>query len=284
MEDFKKRIKNASNLSPSQKKVARFILDYTDQVAMSTAKKVGENSKTSETTVIRLCYALGYSGYHELQTQVRSSLIHSSKEQTLQEFQDLSHHPTLGKGFVGASFQEENKYRDLKQWDDALIQEVIESINKKKQITVIGLRTSFGAAHWLAYTLNIIRGNTMLYQSQIGDPNLQLININEDSLIIAISFPRYTLETIQFVKAGKKRGATVIGISDHELSSLFYLSDIFLKVLTPKPTLTKGMGILFSLLNVIINAVIMSEETGVKTRLDKYNESDKDLQNFLGNQ
>lgn len=280
MQDFIKRIKHTNNLSPSQEKVARYIIDNPDQVVILTAKKIGENAKSSETTVIRLCYTLGYSGYNELQTEFRMFLLRSSKEETLQEFQDVSYHPTLGNGFVEAVLKGEDKYRQMKQWSDPLIQEVIETINQKKYITVIGVRTSYAAAHWLAHTLNIIRGDTILYQSQIGDPNLLLSNINNDSLIIAFSFPRYTTETLNFVKAGKKRGATVIGISDHELSPLFYISDIFLKVLTPKPTLTKGMSILFSLLNVIISGVIMTRESEVDERMEAYNQSGVDLQLF----
>lgn len=276
--NLKERIKGIEKLSPSQKKVARYIIDNPDQVAMLTAKRVGVNSETSETTVIRLCYALGYSGYNELQKEIRSSLLR--REKTLHEFQDVSYHPSLGKGFIEAVVKEENKYREMNEWDDALIEEIVEAINSHKQITVIGLRASFAAAHWLSLTLNILRGNTLIYQSQVGDPNLLLANINSDSLIIAFSFPKYTRETLNFVKAAKKRGATVIGFSDHELSPLFYLSDIFLKVISPKPTLTKGMSILFSLLNVIISGVIRRNESEVEKRMQAYNQSGEDLQLF----
>lgn len=283
MQDFINRLKRNNHLSPSQMKVARYIIDHPEQVAISTAKKIGEYSNTSETTLIRLCYALGYSGYNELQTEIRLSLLNLKREKTLQELQNVSQHPTVGNGFVQAVTQENNNFRELNKWDDSLIQKVIEKINTKKDITVIGLRTSFGAAHWLAYTLNIIRGNTTLYQSQIGDPNSLLTNINKDSLIIAFTFPRYSQETIKFVQTGKERGATIIGISDHELSPLSYHSDIFLKVTTPKPTVTKGMGILFFLLTVIINGVIMTTESKVKKRLKEYNKTDNDLGFFLKN-
>lgn len=282
MEDLIKQIKELENLSPGQKKVARYIIDSPDQVAMLSAKKVGEYSETSETTVIRLCYALGYSGYNELQTKVRMSMWRSNhQEQTLQEFHDVSHHPAIGSGFTEAVLEEENKYRQNNQWDDTVIHEAIKTINESKQIIVIGLRTSYAPAHWLAYTLNIVRGNTILYQGQVSDPNFLAANLGKESLIIAFSFPRYTKETLHFVEAGKKKGATVIGISDHELSPLSLQSNIFLKVLTPKPAPTKGMSIIFSLLTVIVTGVIAKNESQVEKRLQTYDQSDGYLQFFL---
>ncbi|MFA1820900.1 MurR/RpiR family transcriptional regulator [Virgibacillus oceani] len=281
MEELIKRIKNLDNLSPGQKKVAKFVIDSPDQVALHSAKKVGAYSDTSETTVIRLCYALGYSGYNELQTKVRMSMWGSnSREQTLQDFQDVSHHPDIGSGFTEAVLDEEDKYRQGNQWDDAVIQEAIESINQAKQIIVIGLRTSYAPAHWLTYTLNVVRGNTNLYQGQLADPNFLATSVNKESLIIAFSFPRYTKETLHFVKAGKRNGATIIGISDHELSPLSLQSNIFLKVLTPKPTPTKGMSIIFSLLNVIVTGVIAENEAQVEQRMKTYNQSEEHLQFF----
>jgi|SRR5690625_1110642 len=189
MEDLIKRIKKLDNLSPGQKKVARFIIDNPDKVAMLSAKKIGEYSDTSETTVIRLCYALGYSGYNELQTEVRISMWRSNnKEKTLQEFQDVSHHPDIGSGFTEAVLNEEDKYRQGNQWDDAVVQEAIETINQAKQIIVVGLRTSYAPAHWLAYTLNIVRGNTILYQGQVADPNFLAAGVNKESLISPFPF------------------------------------------------------------------------------------------------
>lgn len=279
MQDFKERIKKIDKLSPSQIKVVRYIIDNPEQVAMLTAKKVGENSQTSETTVIRLCYALGYSGFNELQTELRQSLLR--REKTLHEFQNVSHHPGLGNGFIEAVVKEENKYRKTNQWDDALIKDVVDAINDHKQVTVIGLRASFAAAHWLAHTLSVVRGNTDIYHSQVGDPNFLLAKINKDSLVIAFSFPRYTMETLNFVTAAKKRGATIIGVSEHELSPIFSLSDIFIKVLAPKPTLIKGISVLFSLLNIIVSGVIMTNEAEVEKRMQAYDQSGDDLRLFL---
>lgn len=282
MEDFIKRVKESENLSPGQKKVARYVTDNPDQVAMVSAKKIGEFSETSETTVIRLCYALGYSGYNDLQTRVRRSMWRTvNQEETLQNLQDVSHHPEIGKGFAKAVLNEEEQYRQNNQWDETIIQEAIEAISEAKEIIVIGLRTSYAPAHWLTYTLNIVRGGTILYEGQVGDPNLIAANLGKESLIIAFSFPRYTKETLQFVEAGKIKGAAVIGISDHELSPLSLISDIFLKVLTPKPATTKGMSILFSVLTIIVTGVIAKNELEVERRMERYDFSEDHLQYFI---
>ncbi|WP_376785292.1 MurR/RpiR family transcriptional regulator, partial [Siminovitchia terrae] len=62
-------------LSSGHKKVGKYVLDQPQEVAMKSASQLGKVIGVSETTVIRFCYALEYSGYSELQIEVRKYLI-----------------------------------------------------------------------------------------------------------------------------------------------------------------------------------------------------------------
>src|SRR5699024_8630359 len=50
--------------------VATFILNNLSFVATNAATEVGEKTNTSETTVIRFCYAIGLKGYAQLQREM----------------------------------------------------------------------------------------------------------------------------------------------------------------------------------------------------------------------
>ncbi|WP_246628988.1 MurR/RpiR family transcriptional regulator [Mesobacillus maritimus] len=56
-----------SSLSPGQKRVAEYIKGHMDEGALHTAYQIGKKAGVSETTVIRLAYALGFSGFSDLQ-------------------------------------------------------------------------------------------------------------------------------------------------------------------------------------------------------------------------
>lgn len=57
-------------LSKKQQKVANFVLNNPTFVGTHSAAEVGKKAETSETTVIRFCYALGLEGYAELQKRL----------------------------------------------------------------------------------------------------------------------------------------------------------------------------------------------------------------------
>ena len=65
---------NFSTLSPKQRKLARYLIDHEDVVAIASTSQIAEQTGTSAATVVRFCQVLGYEGYSDLQAAVRSQL------------------------------------------------------------------------------------------------------------------------------------------------------------------------------------------------------------------
>src|SRR5699024_5336759 len=65
-------------LSKKQRAIATFILNNPSFIGTHAASLVGARTGTSETTVIRFCYALGLDGYKDLQKQIRMYLFQES--------------------------------------------------------------------------------------------------------------------------------------------------------------------------------------------------------------
>ena len=66
--DILTRIRDSYNkMSKSHKVIANYIMEHYDQAVFMTAAKLGEETKISESTVVRFAYALGYEGYPEFQ-------------------------------------------------------------------------------------------------------------------------------------------------------------------------------------------------------------------------
>ena len=66
---------NYNEMSKSQKKVAKYVMDQPKKIAMGLAQEIGTTIGVSETTVIRFCYSLRLSGYSELQKVIREKLL-----------------------------------------------------------------------------------------------------------------------------------------------------------------------------------------------------------------
>lgn len=55
-----------NNLSTVQKKVAEYLIQQLEKAAFSKAVQIGLKAEVSETTVIRLSYALGFKGFTDM--------------------------------------------------------------------------------------------------------------------------------------------------------------------------------------------------------------------------
>lgn len=261
---------NYPSFSSGHKKVGKYVMDHPQSVALNSASQLGQEAGVSETTVIRFCYALGYSGYSELQNEVRKHLIYqkSSIQEYLADKEGNDPHPTF---FV----------RSL-QRDMANIQTLMEKINMddihlaarkiydSNNILVTGVRTSFAVAHWLSFTLNIIKGHSHLVQPGIDDINYLFTTVDSQSVFIAISFHRYSSMTLDLAELAKKQGAFVIGITDSALSPLRELSDILIPINLSTTSTIDSAPAVFSLVNAIVAGVTVIDKESIEKRREAY--------------
>jgi DNA-binding MurR/RpiR family transcriptional regulator len=73
---FENLVKQKFNgLSAGQKKVAEYLIQNLEEAAFSTAFQIGRKVGVSETTVIRLSYALGFNGFSEMQEGFKNNYL-----------------------------------------------------------------------------------------------------------------------------------------------------------------------------------------------------------------
>ncbi|MDF2682336.1 MAG: transcriptional regulator [Brevibacillus sp.] len=285
MESVHERIrKSYEQLTNQQKLVAKYILDEPNQVALHPAKVIGAYSGTSETTVIRLCYSLGYSGFSDLQNELRQMLLFPViRESVVQSFHDAAYEFNDSDDVISFTMEQDVSFiqKTLNGLDRHLFDQAIQSIVKAKKIIIVGGRTSFAPAYWLSFALNIIKGDTHLYRGQIDDANQIISEVTEDWLMIALVFPRYLQDTLFFAKAAKEKGSKILVITDHELSPLGPVADVLLKVTTPPPATLRGMSSIFTLLNALVSGVSQIDQERVKKRIQRYDKSSEHFYPFV---
>ena len=97
----------------------------------------------------------------------------------------------------------------------------VDLIGDARKIYVIGGRSCSTLASFLNYYLSYIFDDVRLIRSDSVTESIEEIHrIGEQDVILAISFPRYSVKTIQTVSFAKNRKAKIIAITDGEQSPL----------------------------------------------------------------
>lgn len=273
MNHLKKTIRQKfESLTKGQQRIATYLVENMEEVAFRTAKEVGEVTGTSETTVIRLSYMLGFSGYSELQKLIQNSVLKKQQSDTLERFRESTRLRDAATSVIHETAKEDMEFiqRTLTSLDEKQLERIIEHILASDQLFIVGSRSSFAPASWLHFSVNLILGNARLYRGSADDAIHHMSQLTEKSLVIAFSFPRYAQETVSYVQAAKDRGASILAITDHELSPVGVKADYLLEVKTAIPTALKGMPVIFSVLNVLVNGIFAHDLENVQQRIDEY--------------
>ena len=207
-----------SGFSKGQKRIAGYILENYDKAAFMTASKLGKLVGVSESTVVRFASELGYDGYpsmqRALQEMIRSRL---TSTQRIQAAGDLFDRQDL----LGAVLQSDiDKLREIvAEADRTEFDNVVERIMGARHIYILGVRSSSFVAGYLNFYMHLLCENVTLVQSNAaGEIFEQLFRIGPEDVMLAISFPRYSKVTMNTVKFAQDRGASIIAITDNELS------------------------------------------------------------------
>ncbi|NEU30565.1 MurR/RpiR family transcriptional regulator [bacterium LRH843] len=222
-EEFSQMVKNKfSTLSPGQKKIAEFLVDHQEEAVLKTAFQLGKMVGVSETTVIRFSYALGFSGFSDMQDMVRQEWI-TTKQNSAQHVQIQNEHTEVD--MYGKVIEKESQILQqlLNQLNRENLNQTIEELIQADRVYIGGSGASFAAAHWLYYSLSQLRGNVFLSKHVLPE---QLCELKEGSVAIVFSFPRYSKDSLKLAELVKKQDAKLISITDRQLSPIGQISDI----------------------------------------------------------
>ncbi len=278
MKDSKQEIKDSKYLishiqsqyprfSKGQKLIAQYILKNYDKVAFMTACKLGETVGVSESTVVRFANALGYSGYPKLQDAlqelIKNKLTTVQRVDMVKEFNDDS---AILKKIVKSDI--DNIKDTLDEIDEKAFEEASNRILKARRIYILGMRSSFTIAQYLGFYLGIILDSVHVIRTDMGDAFEQVVKINEDDVLIAISFPRYSTKSYQIVSYAKEKGAHIISLTDSLFAPVASLTDNLLLVKSNMVSFVDSLVPALSIANALIVSVGMKEKEDIKQHFD----------------
>ncbi len=266
-ENFQLRIENAyPTLSKGHKRIADFIKNNYEKASFMTAASLGKAVGVSESTVVRFASNIGFDGYPELQKYLQEAVkSHLTSVQRM----DVAASRYGGDDFIDRAFMTDIEM--IKQTRDSISREAFsksaEAINKAKKIYILGVRSSAALASFAAFYLRFLYENVVLIDTSASSELFeQMFRISEDDVCIAISFPRYSNQTVKALSFAKSRGATIISITDGEMSPI---APYATHLLVAKSSMVSFVDSLVAPLSVI-NALVAASAR--EKRDDVYND------------
>lgn len=256
-----------SSLSKGHKKIADYIIANYDKAAFMTASKLGKKVGVSESTVVRFACELGYEGYPELQKNLQE--VVKSRLTSVQRME------VTETDMSGGDILEHALSTDIdtiKATRDLISRETfnasVEKINNARHIYILGVRSSASLANFAAFYLNFVYDHvTLIEPTGTGESFEQAFRINSDDVCIAISFPRYSNQTINMLKFISDRGATIISITDSENSPIARFATHTLIAKSNMVSFVDSLVAPLSLINALIAAAAKGKSEEVYNNL-----------------
>lgn len=260
--------KTVPQMSKGHKAIANFILESYDKAAFMTAAKLGEEVGVSESTVVRFTTELGFEGYPEFQRALQEDL--KSKLTSVQRLGLTEKYESDSEAFKAVVAQDIANLRDsLNSIDDVEFESAVNSILKAKKIYIMGIRASAPLSEFMHFYMTLLFDDVVLVRSTCTNELFeQIMPIGEGDVMIGISFPRYSARTINSMGYAKKKGATIIAITDKDDTAMTEYADIKLFAKSSMASFVDSLTAPLSLINALLVTLGMHRKEHIKSSLE----------------
>lgn len=270
MSDIVRVLENKlANLSRSQKILAEYIISNSEKAAYMTAGRLAEKTGVSESTVVRFACEMGYSGYPAFQSALKENV---KAQLTTAQRMELAYEKIGENDILESVLKSDIGFieKTLEGIDKDQFKKAAAAISGAKRIYVTGVRSSAALANFAFFYLRLIFDDVQLISRAGGDGLFeQLLNVGEGDVVIGISFPRYSKNTIKALHYAKDNGATVIGITDSLLSPIVAQSHICITAMSDTISFVDSLAAPLSVINALLVAVGMGNREKMQKNLGK---------------
>lgn len=254
---------NYRRFSKGQKKIAAYITENYDKAAFMTAAALGRKVGVSESTVVRFATELGFKGYPQLQKELQQMI--KSKLTAVQRME-------VSQALIGDSDIIDSVLTGdielirstAEQTSREAFSAAIAEINRARRIYILGVRSSAALASFLAFYFNLVFESVVLVDtSSASEMFEQMFRIGKEDICIAISFPRYSKQTVNALRFIADRGAKIIAITDTEKSPIASFANHLLVARSDMASVVDSLTAPLSLINALIVGVTLTRRDEV---------------------
>lgn len=232
-----------------------YILAHEEEAVFLKIGDIARKGKVSEATVVRLAKALGFKGFPELQRELQR--LFRNKLTTTSRLRKTAEKVGGEKDVVTKVLQMDinNIAGTLEQTSIPEFRRFVKEMASAQRIIIIGLRSVHSLAIFLGMALEFLRKNVWVVQPGIGDMWDRLLDLRKGDLVIGISFPRYTQQTVEVLRFAKQKGVKTLAITDTLISPLAQYADHVLTARCKMDSFIESFTAPLSLINALVTAL-----------------------------
>jgi DNA-binding MurR/RpiR family transcriptional regulator len=258
-------------LTQSQKRIAEYIIEHSQEVAFSTVDQMAERLDVNPSTIVRFSYRLGLNGFPDLQERMQE-LVRGQLSRTGEPSNESHAAGHLEGTSFGASLSHDwqNLHHTIASLDAAALDRAVDALARARWIYVVGGFSTLSVAHYFALTLDRLRSNISLLGSNDAFMPARLLDIKPEDCVLAFTFPPYAKATYHVAMWAKENNAKVIAVTDSPISALGQIGDIVLLADCTGIGTQNSMVAPMALANALLNGVATAKGTSALKRYRRH--------------
>lgn len=228
------------NLAPAEQRVAAAVVADPAGVAAKTISELAEQCRTSGTTVIRFCRALGFPGYPELRLALAAAAQVGRETGWENIGSDIGPHDSLDDVIKKISHADARAVEETGQQLSAqVLGRVVDAVAKARRIDIYGV----GASAFVAMDLHQKLHRIELISYAWPDPHSAVTSaalLGRGDVAIGISHTGKTADTIASLLEAGSRNATTVAITNFPGSPIARVADHVLTTAARETTFRSG--------------------------------------------
>ena len=260
-------------LTQSQKRIAEYIIEHSQEVAFSTVDQMAERLDVNPSTIVRFAYRLGLNGFTDLQERMQE-LVRGQLSRIGDPVSESEAAGHLEGTSFGASLSHDwqNLHHTIAGLDDATFDHAINALARARRVYVVPESSGFSVAHYFARVLDRLRSNISLVASNDAFALPPLIEVKGEDCLLAFTFPPYAKATYQVAMWAKENKAKVIAVTNSPISAVGQIGDIVLLADSTGIGAQNSLVAPMAVANALLNGVAAAKGTSA---LKRYNRRDR---------
>jgi DNA-binding MurR/RpiR family transcriptional regulator len=261
-------------LRPAERRVARTLLADYPSAGLNTVADLALRAGVSAPTVVRCAHALGFEGFTSLQASLRAELTRRSNgplahvrpaqepgtdmDTLVRRAEHLAQGMLVGFASIPPS--------DLEATVALLA-------DTSRPLFVAGGRYTRVIAEYLALLLEQLRPRVRYLADPFGADHGQVLDLTRRDVYVLFDVKRYQRQTLALAQEIRKRGVTIILVTDEQLSPVAALADAVLPAAVSTPSADPSITAAFMLCELLVTPVLNRLGESAKTRLALWEDS-----------
>ena len=242
---------HVDDLPPQQRTIADYLLEHLDTVPFLSVPELAKRCGVSEATIVRFGQRIGFSGFAELKValvELLQSRLGVDDDRTDDDFgEDILESVAVHEG------------RNIRQTVESIDREVFaaiaELIFSADHVYTFGMGISAYLAELAAYTLVQVGVAAHPLSTGYSSPKEQIVALKESDLVLVISLPPYSRQSLELVEAASDVGAATVALSDRLIAPLARRAGLSLAVKSDNLTFTNAVAAMTVVINGLATAV-----------------------------